>query len=48
VALSTFGSVLCGLAWNIGSLIDFRVVKGAAGVLVNPVAMTIVMRTAPP
>jgi len=50
VALALFGlgSLLAGLAWNIGSLIAFRALQGLGGGLVNPVAMTIALRAAPP
>ncbi|MFW0788387.1 DHA2 family efflux MFS transporter permease subunit [Gordonia sp. CPCC 205333] len=39
------GSVLAGLAWNIGSLIAFRAVQGFGGGLLAPVGMTIVIRS---
>ncbi|WP_433465596.1 DHA2 family efflux MFS transporter permease subunit [Spirillospora sp. CA-128828] len=42
------GSVLAGLAWNIESLIVFRVVQGFSGGLVMPVGMTILLRAAGP
>ena len=47
-ALTLFltGSVLCGLAWNIGSLIAFRVLQGIGGGLLLPVLQTLVMRAA--
>lgn len=47
-ALTLFlaGSLLCGLAWNIGSLIAFRVVQGIGGGLLLPVLQTLVMRAA--
>ncbi len=48
LGLFVLGSVLCGLAWNIGALIAFRVVQGIGGGLVSPVAMTIVLRATPP
>lgn len=50
LALNLFvlGSVLCGLAWNVGSLVAFRVIQGIGGGLVNPVAMTIALRSTPP
>ncbi|EIV94219.1 DHA2 family efflux MFS transporter permease subunit [Frankia sp. QA3] len=47
LALFGLGSLLAGLAWNIGSLIAFRVLQGLGGGLVNPIAMTIAMRSAP-
>ncbi|TDD79520.1 DHA2 family efflux MFS transporter permease subunit [Actinomadura darangshiensis] len=50
VAIAAFaaGSVLAGLAWNIESLIAFRVVQGFSGGLVMPVGMTILLRAARP
>ncbi|MBK6013849.1 MDR family MFS transporter [Streptomyces sp. MBT53] len=47
-ALTLFltGSLLCGLAWNIGSLIAFRVLQGIGGGLLLPVLQTLVMRAA--
>ncbi|MBF6175534.1 DHA2 family efflux MFS transporter permease subunit [Nocardia blacklockiae] len=48
VAAFALGSVLAGLAWNIQSLIAFRVVQGASGGLLMPVAMTILLRAAGP
>ncbi|MEV3960687.1 DHA2 family efflux MFS transporter permease subunit [Nocardia sp. NPDC050193] len=48
VAVFAAGSVLAGLAWNIQSLIAFRVVQGASGGLLMPVAMTILLRAAGP
>ncbi len=36
LVLFTVGSVLCGMAWNVGSLVAFRVVQGfAAGILLT-------------
>jgi EmrB/QacA subfamily drug resistance transporter len=40
------GSVLSGLAWNVGSLIAFRVVQGIGGGLMLPVLQTLLMRAA--
>ncbi|SNQ45880.1 conserved membrane hypothetical protein [Frankia canadensis] len=48
LALFGLGSLLAGLAWDIGSLIAFRALQGLGGGLVNPVAMTITLRAAPP
>lgn len=42
------GSLLAGLAWNIESLIAFRVIQGASGGLLMPVAMVILLRAAGP
>ena len=48
VALTLFliGSVLCGLAWDIGSLIAFRVVQGIGGGLMLPILQTLLLRAA--
>ncbi|HEU5024413.1 MAG TPA: MDR family MFS transporter [Spirillospora sp.] len=46
LALFLLGSVLCGLAWNIASLIAFRVLQGAGGGLMTPVMQTLLMRAA--
>ncbi|WP_433475639.1 DHA2 family efflux MFS transporter permease subunit [Spirillospora sp. CA-142024] len=48
IAAFAAGSVLAGLAWNIESLIVFRVVQGFSGGLVMPVGMTILLRAAEP
>lgn len=40
------GSVLSGLAWNIGALVVFRVVQGAGGGLMLPILQTVLMRAA--
>jgi EmrB/QacA subfamily drug resistance transporter len=48
IALFAGASLLTGLAWNIESLIAFRVLQGLGGGLVMPVGMTILMRAAPP
>lgn len=48
VALFMIGSVLCGLAWNLPSLIAFRVLQGLGGGMVLPVTMTILTQAAGP
>jgi EmrB/QacA subfamily drug resistance transporter len=47
-ALSLFlaGSIASGLAWNIGSLIAFRVVQGIGGGLLMPVLTTLLIQAA--
>src|SRR5215217_1762978 len=47
-SLSLFlaGSILCGLAWNIGSLIVFRGMQGMGGGLMLPILQTLLMRAA--
>lgn len=50
LALSLFlaGSVAAGLAWNVTSLIGFRVLQGLGGGMVIPTVMTLAFRAAPP
>lgn len=47
-ALTTFfvGSVLCAAAWNVESLIFFRVVQGLGGGVLMPLMTTILMQAA--
>ncbi|WP_405163261.1 DHA2 family efflux MFS transporter permease subunit [Nocardia sp. NBC_01499] len=42
------GSVLCALAWNIESLIAFRVIQGIGGGMLMPLGMTIMTHAAGP
>ena len=42
------GSVLCGLAWNVESLVAFRVVQGIGGGLILPLMQSIVAQAAGP
>ncbi len=42
VGVFLLGSLLCGLAWNMGSLIAFRAIQGIGGGAVQPIGMTIV------
>ncbi|OJX75561.1 MDR family MFS transporter [Leifsonia sp. 71-9] len=46
VAAFLLGSVLCGLAWNLPSLIGFRVLQGVGGGMVLPITITILTRAA--
>ncbi|MEV0275890.1 MDR family MFS transporter [Streptomyces sp. NPDC050610] len=48
LALFLVASALSGLAWDASSLIVFRVVQGFAGGLIEPVAQTMIARTAGP
>lgn len=41
------GSALCGLSWNTGSLVAFRIVQALAGGMLLPLAMTLVFTTVP-
>jgi EmrB/QacA subfamily drug resistance transporter len=49
-ALSLFivASLLCGLAWNVESLIAFRVLQGIGGGMLTPVGTTMLFRAFPP
>ncbi|MHC5905488.1 MDR family MFS transporter [Streptomyces sp. S6] len=40
------GSMLCGVAWDIWSLVVFRIVQGVGGGLLLPVFQTVVLRAA--
>ena len=42
IAIFLVGSILCGFAWSMPSLIAFRLVQGVGAGAVQPVAMTIV------
>ena len=42
LAFFTIGSALCGLAWNVQSLIFFRVLQGLGGGMLQPLGMAIV------
>ena len=48
IALFTVSSILCGLAWNLESLLLFRVLQGLAGGGMTPVAQSILADTFPP
>ncbi|MBM0233261.1 DHA2 family efflux MFS transporter permease subunit [Micromonospora sp. STR1_7] len=45
--LFTAGSVLAGTAWNVESLIAFRVLQGLGGGLLNPVGMAVALAAVP-
>jgi EmrB/QacA subfamily drug resistance transporter len=48
LAIFTVGSALCGIAWNIESMILFRIVQGIGGAFMQPVGMTMLFRIFPP
>ncbi|WP_197283562.1 DHA2 family efflux MFS transporter permease subunit [Mycobacterium sp. Marseille-P9652] len=48
VAAFTMGSILCALAWNILSLIAFRMVQGVGGGMLLPLGFMILTREAGP
>ena len=48
IALFTFSSLACGFAWNLSSLLLFRVLQGLAGGGMTPVAQSILAAAFPP
>ena len=48
ICLFTVSSLLCGASPNLGALIFFRVVQGAAGGALIPISQAILMETFPP
>jgi DHA2 family multidrug resistance protein len=48
IALFTVSSLLCGLAWNIQSLIVFRIFQGIAGGSLQPISQSVLLETFPP
>ncbi|HEY0639497.1 MAG TPA: DHA2 family efflux MFS transporter permease subunit [Pseudonocardiaceae bacterium] len=48
IVLFVLGSALAGIAWNVESLIAFRVLQGLGGGMLMPVGMTILTRAAGP
>ncbi|MFZ2175622.1 MAG: DHA2 family efflux MFS transporter permease subunit [Rhodococcus sp. (in: high G+C Gram-positive bacteria)] len=48
LVMFVLGSVLCSFAWDITSLIAFRVVQGLGGGMLMPLGMTIMTRAAGP
>lgn len=47
VGAFTIGSMLCGLSWNVPSLIAFRVIQGLGGGMLMPLGMTILFKVVP-
>lgn len=48
VALFTVTSLMCGLAWNLESLIFFRIIQGVGGGVLLPISQAILRETFPP
>ncbi len=46
--LFTSASLMCGLAWNIESLVAFRVLQGVGGGMLTPVGTAMLFRAFPP
>lgn len=47
VAVFTVGSILCGLAWDLKSMIIFRVLQAVGGGLIIPTSMSLVYQMVP-
>jgi EmrB/QacA subfamily drug resistance transporter len=48
VAVFLIGSILCGFAWNLPSLIGFRVLQGLGGGMILPITISILTQAAGP
>lgn len=48
LAIFTFSSALCGLAWNMSALIGFRILQGVGGGMLTPVGSAMLFRAFPP
>ncbi|WP_268249384.1 MFS transporter [Planobispora rosea] len=48
LALFTAASALCGIAWNLESLVAFRVLQGIGGGVLTPAGMTMLFTAYPP
>lgn len=46
--LFTASSALCGLAWNLPTLVLFRILQGVGGGMIMPIGMTIILRAVGP
>jgi DHA2 family multidrug resistance protein len=48
ITLFTVSSFLCGAAWNLQSLIAFRILQGIGGGALQPISQSILLETFPP
>jgi DHA2 family multidrug resistance protein len=48
ISIFTFSSFMCGSAWNLASLVFFRVLQGAGGGALQPLSQAILLETFPP
>ncbi|GMA64301.1 putative MFS-type transporter YhcA [Alicyclobacillus fastidiosus] len=48
LAIFTIGSALCGMSWNLSSILFFRIIQGVGGAFMQPVAMSMIYRIFPP
>src|SRR5512143_4057500 len=47
ITLFTASSLLCGLAWNLQSLVFFRILQGIGGGALQPISQSILLETFP-
>ena len=47
ISLFTFSSLLCGLSWNLQSLVVFRILQGIGGGALQPISQSILLETFP-
>jgi DHA2 family multidrug resistance protein len=47
ISLFTFSSLLCGIAWNLQSLVIFRILQGIGGGALQPISQSILLETFP-
>lgn len=48
ISLFTFSSLMCGSAWNLQSLVFFRILQGLGGGALQPISQAILLETFPP
>lgn len=48
IFLFTVSSMLCGMAWDLGSIVTFRIIQGIGGGALVPVSQAILRETFPP
>lgn len=48
LVIFTFSSYLCGIAWNLHSLVFFRIIQGIGGGILTPVGMSLFSAEFPP
>src|SRR5512147_2575313 len=47
ISLFTFSSFLCGISWNLQSLVVFRILQGIGGGALQPISQSILLETFP-
>jgi DHA2 family multidrug resistance protein len=48
ISLFTLSSLFCGLAWNLQSLVFFRILQGIGGGALQPISQSVLLETFPP